>query len=201
MSDSKVCTRCNKTQKLSLFSKDKTRVDGLYKWCRLCVSEYQREYRGKNKEKIKQKSAKYYQENKEKIYQKYLERYLVKKDEILKRNADWVSKNKERVKKYVSNYAKEKKHEYAARCLKRYTEQKKRLPLWVNKETLDEIEKIYEAARLKTEITGIKHHVDHIIPLQGKFVSGFHVPQNLQILTCTENSRKSNKYDEWGSDA
>jgi hypothetical protein len=201
MFDSKVCTRCNKTQEVRLFSKDKTRVDGLHKWCFLCAKEYQRQYREKNKEKVKQKNSNYYQQNKEKISTNNAERYLAQREKILKQNAEWVLKNKERVKRYVSNYAKEKKHEYAARCLKRYTEQKKRLPLWVGKEELEEMAKIYETARLKTESTGIKHHVDHIVPLQGKFVSGFHVPQNLQILTCTENSRKSNKYDEWGSGA
>jgi hypothetical protein len=52
----------------------------------------------------------------------------------------------------------------------------------------------YQLANMLTRETGEPHHVDHIIPLQGKNVSGLHVFSNLRVILGEDNVKKSNKY-------
>ncbi len=88
-------------------------------------------------------------------------------------------------------WARENPGKVNARNMRHAAEKLKRTPKWAD---FEKIKAFYvEAARI-TKLTGIKHAVDHIIPLRGANVSGLHVHNNLQILTQSQNSRKSNKY-------
>jgi hypothetical protein len=69
---------------------------------------------------------------------------------------------------------------------------KQRMPNWANK---DKIALFYIKAKLMTWLTGEQHHVDHIIPLNGKLVSGLHVEDNLQVLPFRDNLSKHNKFN------
>jgi 5-methylcytosine-specific restriction endonuclease McrA len=62
-------------------------------------------------------------------------------------------------------------------------------PTWANSEAIKAV--YLEALRL-TERTGVKHDVDHIVPLNSPIVCGLHVEANLQILTSTANKKKRN---------
>ena len=64
---------------------------------------------------------------------------------------------------------------------------KKRTPKFANKKA---IKKIYLNCPKG-------YHVDHIIPLKGKNVSGLHIEWNLQYLPSTENQKKFNKFIDY----
>ncbi len=68
-----------------------------------------------------------------------------------------------------------------------------RTPSWLTLPQLKMMQDMYDKSAALSSLTGEIYHVDHIVPLKGKSVSGLHVPWNLQILTAVENCLKSNK--------
>ena len=67
-------------------------------------------------------------------------------------------------------------------------------PKWLTAEQKLEIRLKYRLAIELSRRTGVRHAVDHIVPLQGENVCGLHVPWNLEVLTQDENLKKSNKH-------
>jgi muconolactone delta-isomerase len=80
----------------------------------------------------------------------------------------------------------------AAYTMRRHALKKSRVPAWADQQATAAM---YEEARRMTKLTGEPWHVDHIVPLQGKTVSGFHVHYNLQVIPGVENLRKNNKFE------
>jgi 5-methylcytosine-specific restriction endonuclease McrA len=66
-------------------------------------------------------------------------------------------------------------------------------PKWLSPEQRMEIRLKYRLAIELSRATGIRHAVDHEVPIQGEEVCGLHVPWNLQVITQEENLKKYNK--------
>lgn len=120
-------------------------------------------------------------------YEKYGEKYAPGKRTA---RAKWKLANPEWVK--ASNhkqYVRKGSAYWRAARSKRRAAERRQVPPWAN---VAEIERIYRECP-----TG--HHVDHVIPLRGKLVSGLHVETNLQYLPARANQRKHNRFnpEEW----
>jgi len=168
------------------FGKDKSRKDGHYPQCKACKKEYnakwcaanpdyKAEYRAANPEKIKEYDAEYRAANSEK-----------ERDRV----AEYKKANPEKNRAWSSN----------SRAAKL-----KAIPKWITKGDYKLMEAIDKEADRLTKETGVKYEVDHIHPLQppkvvmfeGKMIPlicAFHCPQNLQILTKSQNCSKGNRF-------
>ncbi|MFN9111785.1 MAG: hypothetical protein ACK5XN_17105 [Bacteroidota bacterium] len=105
--------------------------------------------------------------------------------------AKWRANNAEKMQAARLAWAKANPHKLAEVCRARQARKAKACPQWVDRSALAEF---YKLARRLTLETGIKHCVDHIVPLKNKIVCGLHVPANLQVITVSENARKGNKF-------
>lgn len=106
----------------------------------------------------------------------------------------WSKKNKEKHLEVSRQWKKKNPAKTAFNNSKRKAAKKQRCPSWLTEDDWWFINELYDLAALRTKATGVKWHVDHIIPLLGKGVSGLHVPSNLRVIPASENMSKGNRY-------
>ena len=109
---------------------------------------------------------------------------------------NWHKENTEAQKEYKKQWVKQNRGAKNASLMRRHAAKLQRTPPWLTKEDFWFIQEIYDLAVLRSTMTGIKWHVDHVVPLQGETVSGLHVPWNLQVIPAVANISKGNRFNE-----
>ena len=184
---------------------------------------YGRSYHAANAANIAIKDKEHYEANKSVILAKQHTYYKLNRDLILVKAKTYRIENLVRIRKqqrvrnranpeparirsrkhYIANrldklayqkhYKKHNREKVLALHAKYRSVKRERVPKWFFLEK-EAIRDLYgEASKLRD--IGIDVHVDHIIPLQGRLVSGLHTLANLQILDATENIKKSNSFE------
>lgn len=111
--------------------------------------------------------------------------------------AEWMARNLEEKKRRDALYEKQKRSardasfmaSAALRSAKYLRSLDRATPSWCDG---DAVRGMYELASVFRSI-GLGVEVDHIVPLQGKTVSGLHTADNLQLLLRSANASKSNR--------
>ena len=188
----KECRVCGDVKPVTEYNKDSKTKDGYRTDCRNCSKKKDREYAAKNREAAKLRAKKWHHENKKRANENS-KRWRQENPERLKELSKlWHEENKERVKELNRAWKKANKHKVNANTRMRQAAKLNATPPWLNEDHKFMLEEIYELRDLRSQATGVVHHVDHIVPLRGTTVCGLHVPWNLQVIPATDNIRKGN---------
>lgn len=143
------------------------------------IKAYKKQYHELNREYLCEKSRKYYEEN---------------KDEVARKSILYRQRTKDRKAAYDRMFSQQNRHyrnmlkgANRAKRIQRFVEWDKELTELVVLEA-------YDLCERREQLTGQKWHVDHVIPLCGKNVSGLHVWNNLAVIPAAVNLSKNNKY-------
>ena len=170
--------------------------------CTKCKIEKTKECFAVQRRQCKDCRAQYLSEMKKQRYLKNPEKYIDETRQWRLQNIE--KKQSYRKKEYANNracaiissrdYRQNNKDKVVFWSRHRQLVKLERVPKWFDSKERWMIDEIYILARLCTKLTGVPWHVDHIIPLQGKLVSGLHTANNLQVILGRDNQSKSNKF-------
>lgn len=121
----------------------------------------------------------------------YADKAASRKRKAIERTKAWQAAHPEKAKEHARTTRQRNPDREAAKVQRRNAAKIQATPAWADKEA---IQRHYANAAYLTKVTGHPHHVDHIIPLRGKTVSGLHVENNLRAIPHFLNTRKGNKF-------
>jgi len=176
----KTCKSCAEVKALSLFHKQKGGVDGCRSVCKDCRKD---EHKAR------------YEDNKVEWNRRAMAWRVANPDKIKQIGKKFRDENREHRNAHKRNWVQANKGHVNAYNVKRHAAKLQRTPTWLSEFDKLKIQCLYQLAAMRNLESGSSWHVDHIIPLQGKKVSGLHVPNNLRVIPAVDNNRKYNLYE------
>lgn len=176
----KQCGVCRQNKPLSEFHKCSTSKDGVQHRCKPCACALASKWTRDNPERANANARAWCERNRER--RKEITRLSFQRNYTPERGR---KAGRERIKggKY---YAWQLSVNAARRA-----KAKQATPAWANKFF---IEQAYDIARKRSDVTGVKWEVDHIVPLKSDLVCGLHVESNLRVIPAWVNRSKKNRY-------
>lgn len=190
--DTKICTTCKEEKPLDEFHKDRQKKDERRYECKKCAKLKNEQYYQQNTQRVKKLVRRWQKNNSEKENARLRKRYLDNPGNTKIQSRKWREDNPERIKSLGREYRKNNSDKISANKARHRAAKINRSPAWADKKAILEV---YEEARALQAATGIPHHVDHVVPLQGEDVSGLHVDYNLRAVPAKVNLTKSNTFD------
>lgn len=213
----KTCTKCGESKLLDLFPKHKRMRDGHASICSDCNKAKCREKYLANKERYKAAATEWKAANKERYreasrlstavryqadperHKAYAAAYREKhKDKLLEKwredKRQCRAADPEKARKLSSQWAKANRPKVAVVEARRRAAELQRTTHWDTEWDDLVISEAFDLRTRRLEATGVQWHVDHIVPLQGKTVSGLHNGHNMAVIPASANLRKKNLY-------
>lgn len=162
-----------------------------------------RKFRQDNREKVRAQAAAGYERNRETVLAYAAEHRARNKEAIRASKA----RNKAQADAYAIRYRQENAEALKVRSrewhnahpevrlaatARRRAGKLARTPKWDVELTDLAVKEAAHLTRVRGLKTGFSWHVDHVIPLQGRYVSGLHTWSNLRVIPASVNRRKSN---------
>lgn len=188
----KRCWKCEYEKAESEFGIDRSRHDGLNPVCKECKRIISKKFYAQDPARSNAYTKKCVERNPAKRQNYNIAYKSANKSKAAENKKAWLNKNKDRDRLRQSAYIKANRHKYNAHAMKRHAQKLNATPAWADMEM---IYREYELAAWCTDVMGVPYEVDHIIPLQGKYVCGLHVEYNLQVIPQSENRRKNNHFE------
>lgn len=218
----KRCAHCKTGKPTAAFYRSKRSPDGLRQWCKDCDKASAIGWRNQNRDRALASLADWRQRNEahELAYRK--RKYQENPAKHMAKSMEWAAANPERNKANQARdrdnhresrrikqlaYAAEHREQENARATEWARKNKGRVlanvrgraagehratPRWANRFFMGEI---YALCALRTTLTGVQHHVDHVVPIRSRYVCGLHCEQNMRVIPAALNRSKSNS--EW----